>query len=338
MNIIEIDKTETFYHSLSTINYNTAKLDENLAVTIQNSYTWKDLAAFYIDFKNLLQNTSTFSQTYSALFFNTATLVESNSATWLKPINIFYPTLFPAEIPVDEIKKVIESWVEIRYPIFSDYISSTFTPPTYEDLSPKSINISYITPQQQFPKYTQGQKLIVNLHRWSYGSTVLESRYLSDKTICSTSDRTICAHCIERYYGYVHCSNGDFNCSGRSTSCSQCKTISCSYKTPPYVSRAIISPPPITSNSPQTLSNQIKSSIVSGVKEFFINKLTIFKDIRWPSLSTTLTPVLDSSNRNVYSQITANIEMAFVDRNESSNIISMLFEVENCEWVFRRYL
>jgi hypothetical protein len=341
MSFIEIDKTTTLYDSLPTINSNSLELDSAVVSLKSRIGKWRIMYDFFTDFRKILNENSTFSQNNSSIFIETATLVEANSSTWLKPISIFYPSIFPGSVPEEHVVSTVLSWVDNRFPIFTgeeDTISTT----DYRNLTPSDITITLSTPVPENPKYIEGQKLIVYVHRWMYGSNLLESHYLWDSTICKTRSQTICAQCTNRYYGYVYCSNGDFKCDGQSNSCQSCKSITCNYNTPPYYSYVFHPDINYISHSAATQSSQSigKVGIIkegSGsydVTSFF--KSTIDKIVKW--VGGTPSQVLDSTKQNVYGQIVANVEMSFLDRNENSSILAISFVLEDCKWKFYRFI
>lgn len=354
MNFIEIEKTDNIYNSLTASNENSFYLDKEIEIIYEKVSIWNELAKFFREFKSILSDSSSFSQAYSALFFDTSTLVESNSSTWLKPITVYYPALFSSDVTQNDILSTITSWVETRYPIFTSDWSEIELQDTYEDYTPTTADITYFTPNMQKPKYVEGQLLNVNVHRWRYGQSILISKYIADRTLCQTQSRTICMHCTERYYGYVYCSNGDFNCSGHGTSCQICKTIKCSYATPPYLPQVTILTDVTTQSQPATYNNVSISNttvspyisviattvgnILDSLKEYYIKKFnsTVTPTLR--ALGGALTPRLPSNNEQMYSQISANVDFSFVDRHEYPNILSMQFQVKDCKWNFIKYL
>lgn len=167
---------------------------------------WKPLLEYYAAHKNEFLSAYTTSVQNSAKWVSMVSLVKTNSAKWIEPITIFYPEIFYFPTSQDNLLTVTQ-WVTSNFPVLSGGI----------------------------PLYVENQQLIV--HNYSNNINVSYNPapvvyHVEDTTSCSTYDSYICAYCTTYFSGYVYCSNGDFNCDGQSTDCSQCKTVHCAYGYP----------------------------------------------------------------------------------------------------------
>jgi hypothetical protein len=320
-----IKTQDTIGNSLSSININYYNLElATLALKASAEKLWNPMLNYYLDFNKFLKETTSICQKNSSILISMATTVENNSAGWIKPITIFYPSLFPYNYPPDTIVASVSSWLISYLPVI-DPVKYIIDETTGNNIPvfPSSTN------------YIEGQTAIIYTHKWLYGNSISENSYINDVTLCSTQDKGICTYCIDRYYGYVYCSNGNFNCVGHSTSCQKCGTLHCYYQQPPYANYV----PPTT----YTWKTEVHSTVVpevvyvKGLKLFgmFITKIkqTIMRTVKWTT--RTLVPYAPlPSNQVTYGTISANVEMSFQDRYESQNITGLVFKVQNCNWVF----
>jgi len=323
-NIIALKNTESIGNTLSTVNNNYFNLELN-TLSIQNDIEkyWNPVINYYLDFQKFLKETTSIAQSYSSMFIGTSTTVEANSSSWIKPITIFFPSIFPDSIESDSIVDTLSSWIIEYFPetSFSEYDEIT-----------DSFN--------QVSNYVENQELIVYAHRWKYGSSISDNTLLIDYAFCQTSDKQVCVTCTNRYSGYVRCGNGDFNCSGQSNSCPQCKTLSCFYNSPPY--NVYVPPPTRTlravdhySNRPEIIRVPVYNK--KGKIKKYIKKV-ITKIIRWTTNEWTVVANPSPNAQNSYGSIRANVEMTFQDRSEEENIFSAVFKIKNCSWRFDRFL
>lgn len=325
-----IKSQDTIGNSLSSVNINYYNLELD-TLTVKNSadQLWTPMLEYYLSFNNFLKETTSVVQRNSSLLISTATTVESNSAGWIKPISIFYPSIFPNTYPVDSIVESISSWLVSYFPVIN---------PTTYVIDDTTGNTIEIPPTKT--NYVEDQIAIVYAHTWQYGTSIAENQFLLDSTLCSTANKSVCTYCVDRYFGYVYCSNGDFNCGGQAISCQKCGTLNCFYKTPPYN----LYIPPIT----YTLKTQDHySTVPTIVKDPVLNrkgiilkyiKKVVQRVVKWTT--RTLVPNIPTpSDKNAYGSIAANVEMTFQDRGESDTITAVVFRVKNCNWIFdKKYI
>jgi hypothetical protein len=320
-----IKPQDTIGNSLSSININYSNLElDTFIIQASADKYWTPMLEYYLNFNKFLKETTSICQRNSAILINTATLVENNSAGWIKPITIFYPSLFPSSYPADSIVESISAWLESYFPVIN---------PTTFVIDETTGNTITIPPKKT--NYVENQMAIVYAHTWKYGTSISENQFILDHTLCTTANKTICTQCTDRYYGYVYCSNGDFNCTGQSFSCQKCGTLNCFYKTPPYN----LFVPPITftwktedrySTVPTIVSDPVLNK--KGIILKYIKKV-IQRVVK--TTTRTLVPSGRTPNRqNAYGSIAANVEMTFQDRNESDTITAVVFKIKNCKWVF----
>jgi len=323
-NIISLKTTESIGNTLSTVNNNYFNLELD-TLSIQNDIEqyWNPVVNYYLDFQKLLKETTSIAQSYSSIFIGTSTTVEANSSSWIKPITIFFPSIFPNFIDSESILDTLSGWIVEYFPetSFSEYDEIT-----------NSFN--------QVSNYVENQELIVYAHRWKYGSSISENTLLTDYTLCTTSSKSVCVTCTNRYSGYVRCDNGDFNCNGQSNSCQQCETLNCFYASPPYNTYV---PPPIRTLRSVDHYSTIPERIVTPVynkkgKIIRYIKKVITKVIRWTTDEWAVTANPSPNGQNSYGSIRANVEMTFQDRNEEENIFAVVFKIKNCSWRFDKFL
>ena len=320
-----IKPQDTIGNSLSSVNINYFNLElDTLTIKASADKLWTPMLEYYNTFNKFLKETTSICQKSSALLVTTATTVENNSAGWIKPITIFYPSLFPSTYPANSVVSSLSSWLVSYFPVIDPvkYIIDTTTGETVEVLPTKT-------------NYIENQIAIVYAHSWQYGTSINENRLILDSAYCTTANKSVCTYCTDRYYGYVYCSNGDFNCGGQAVSCQQCGTLRCQYNTPPY---NLYIPP--TTYTWQTVDHYSPVPVI--VKDPVLNKKGIVlkyivkvvqRVIKW--ITRTLvanTPTVD--NQHAYGSIAANVEMTFQDRNESDTITAVVFRIKNCNWVF----
>jgi len=310
--IIYIQPTSSIGDSLSSINLNYETLDLlTKEVTQRANDYWTPVVNYYKDFKNTLKQITTISQTYSSTLLNVCTIVETNSAGWLKPITIFFPSIFNIDISKSDIVNSLQTWASNYFP--------------------------EITIKNGIPinNYVENQKLIVYAHRWAYGTYVNENQLLTDYTLCTTANKTITITCKNFYTGYVYCSNGDFDCKGSSATCSQSKNVTCFYDLPPYVrtqpqASLKLTAPSNVSTATRPTWTETAFNVISNFKRI------LYKTISWTPANTTTT--ITSNAQTAYGYIKANVEMFFQDRNEVDDLIAVVFSIKNCAWTFERFL
>lgn len=311
MNIYNINPENSIGNSVSSININYSNLEyKTLSVKSSAEKYWYPMFNYYQAFSKFLKEATTISQNYSASFINTSTIVETNSSAWIKPITIFYPSIIPDILQINSLIDILLEWTKTYFPEKSS--------------------------EEDKPNYVEGQTLIVYTHTWSYGSAISENAFLSDYTLCQTSDRQVCAHCIDYFSGYVWCNGPGLHCDGRTSSCQKCDTLRCFYSAPPYNSYV----PPSDWMYIDVIRTSLIPTLLIGVfRAPFIRFFpqSVFKVIRF--LTRTLVPRNPRpTNKSSYGSITANVEMTFQDRNELDKIKAAVFKIKNCEWVFDKLI
>jgi hypothetical protein len=311
--MIEIFQNETIGDSLSSVNINYLTV-ENCVTTIKNDIDlyWNPMLDYYKTFGPFLKETSTLIQAVSSKIFSVCTTVETNSAGWIKPISVFYPSIFPYSIDNETIVDTLSSWINENFPVQSN-----------------DNNLNYI----------ENQQIIVYSHVWQYGNSISENQSIRDRTFCQTQNKIVSITCTNYYSGYVSCDNGGFNCNGQSNSCQQTRTLECSYPSNPYSTSYILTPPLTQninnySNTPVVTKIPIKSRSGKIIK--FLKK-TLNKTVKYFSAlktGSTIQPL----GKTVEAYIGANIEMDFQDRYENEKISTLFFKVKNCIWVLDKYI
>jgi hypothetical protein len=206
-----INSSTTIGDSLSSININYLNLETDFFVEkLSADNLWSVMSNYYQTYSPFLKGALTMAQKTSAVVLNTCTVVENNSAGWVKPITIFYPSLFPSSTQPSTILSTLSSWVNSYFPT-TDVTTNT-------------------------PNYIENQIAVIYAHSWQYGLSINENQYLRDSTACSTANKRVCAYCKDVYYGGTWCGTNSWaDCGGRASTCQNCQDLTCYYKTGPYV-------------------------------------------------------------------------------------------------------
>jgi len=149
--------------------------------------------------------------------------------------------------------------------------------------------------------FIEGQQCIVYSHTWCYGSQINSIKTISDYLVCGTSDINAGISCTTVYSGVVYdCEQykNGFKCNNQKSLCSKAATQACKY-TLPYLTN---------NNTP--FGNFTSKNAAS-------------------TISTTIDMQIDSKSGNTY---------GFQDRYEGQNIIAIAFKVQNCCWVFDKFI
>jgi hypothetical protein len=225
-NYIIINNNETIGDSLSSVNLNYLNLElDTLSVMTSSTNYWSKLYDYCTTFSYFIKSASDFFNQISPYISNAASLVERNSSNWIKPITIFYPSLFPSNSSNVEIQNVLLNWIQTTFPVF----------PTQEllftDLN--TGNTEYI--KKQSPAYLEGQKLIVYAYTWTSTPEVVSIQNLQDYTQCETETKSAYLECSSRWYGGTYCGTGTWaDCGGAQTTCNKEVNVTCEYNSPPY--------------------------------------------------------------------------------------------------------
>lgn len=172
---------------------------------------------------------------YSLQWLDFSTTTQSYSAKWLQPFTVFYPILFQEPFTDDNIDQV-NNWVRKFFPIKN---------------ADGTLN------------YIEHQKLIVNCYTYNvmtpeYFPIITEPKSWST---CATQSGNINLHCQSLGTGgWVHCSNGTFNCN-ETIDCYPTYHVDCWFSSP-YLNvdgSVITTDEPILSR--QTVKGQIQANL-----------------------------------------------------------------------------
>jgi hypothetical protein len=281
--------------SLKIINANYEILDEwTQAISLSASNYWQPLSDLYNFRKNEWNQSISLVTQNSAAWIDMSTLVESNSAKWVKPLVIYYPGLFSAEQNqgASSILSSVSEWLNKNYPVTTEY--------------------------REKPFYIQDQTAIVYNYFYYNEKNISVREHLLDQTLCSTEDGYIKVTCATNYIGYVFCSNGDFQCTGRSSYCMKEQDVECYYNGRPigpynifdgFIEKSVPQPP-IVSTDPDTGDTKI-----TAVPDKIIS-------------------ISGEDSQYAYSTIEAYINVSYTDRRESTTINAIKFKVKDCKWVY----
>lgn len=217
--------SDTIGDSLSSVNNNYLNLDEEItALNAVMNTQWEVMKNYYLEYSPFIKGAVNTANSFSPNLINATTVIQKNSAGWLKPVVVFYPTIFSSDLSNDTILTTLSSWVSQNFPVIPA--------PTYV-VDPTTGVLNTIYPTQ--PSYVQGQELIVYAHSWISNYDISINTLLQDQTTCITSSEKICATCKICYYGGTYCGTDTWlDCGGNCTSCSKCLQLNCNYDDPPY--------------------------------------------------------------------------------------------------------
>lgn len=242
----KILSSDSIGNSLSAINQNYTNLEQQtLIITASANNLWSFVQDYYINVVPIIKNAISSVNNLQANVTSTVTTVQNNSAGWLTPITVFYPTIFPSASSNLAMVQTVSAWANQNFPIYSSASTN--------------------------PNFVEDQQLIVYSHVWSYSnSSISENVILTDSTQCATQGENICGTCNIEYSGGTYYGYGSwFSCDGYKTSCSVCDTLKCSFNSPPYVN--------ITNNSIAVDGGSINISEATGFIQANVNMS--FQDI-----------------------------------------------------------
>lgn len=299
-NTILIDKNETIGDSLSSINLNFLNLEkETLSISYSAQNYWNKVYEYYVTFGSYIKEITTLYQNVSAQLSNNATLVERNSAAWIKPITIFYPSIFDTQKTNTEIQDILLKWVKNNFPVFpTDQV-------LYTNLN--TGNVEFI--KNKNPAYVENQKLIVYTYTWFSTPEVLDIQNLSDYTTCSTQDAEAYLECSSRWYGGTYCGTNTWVPCDSQTEfvCYKPFKLSCNFTSPPYE------------------DNQTFSKTIDFRKNILFFSRIANRNYRDVAVQ----------RKTSKSFIRASIETYHVDRYEDS-VKALVFTIKDCNWVYER--
>jgi len=223
--------SETIGDSLSSVNQNYFSLEkQTLNLKLTSDAMWTPMLNYYVQFGDTIKDAIKTINSVAPNIFSATTLVQNNSAGWVKPISVFYPTIFWIEISPKTILNTVSAWVQQNFPVIPDpsFVLNENTGAVETIISSK-------------PTYVENQELIVYTHMYNIKDTISETRVLTDSTTCKTHSEIICATCRTCWYGGTYCGYNTWNdCGGNCSDCSQCKQLECFYAAPPYIPGARI--------------------------------------------------------------------------------------------------
>ena len=207
---INILTNDSIGDSLSSVNLNYFNVElDTLTIKASSDSLWTPMFNYFVKYGDFLKETSTIAIQYSAFIVDATTQVQNNSASWCKPISIFYPSIFPASSAVNDISDVLTSWVNTYFPIT---LSGT-----------------------NIPNYVENQIAVIYSHTWQLGPSMDETQILQDYTVCYTQPKSVCATCVDHYSGGQWCGTDTWTpCAGTSNYTS-CGTADCGFSNPPYI-------------------------------------------------------------------------------------------------------
>jgi len=207
-NINFINPASPIGDTLPDINETYLNLELN-AIDLKNQVEqiWDPMVYYYLNAKELFFGTSAYTTILTDLQKAT-TLVETNSAFWLKPITFIYPTLFSQT--ETKIQDLLLVWLAENFPVVTEGVDK--------------------------PNYVEGQKAMVFANRYTYGENINTSNVATDTTLCITKDEAVCAGCRTYLTGHTYCgSNSEFVCSDEYFCNTNCKAMKCDFSNPPYI-------------------------------------------------------------------------------------------------------
>jgi hypothetical protein len=233
-----IESTEQIADTIDAINNNYYTL-QLWASAIQQEYDirWQPIINYYNQYAASLTDTFSLAQTLSSDWDNFQTIVESNSAKWLQPFTIFYPTLILNNVTDDTITTIID-WLRQYFPIKNN---------------DNTLN------------YVEGQILIVNCYTYSYSDTINIKDEPYSYAKCNTTSGTIYAKCQTKISGApIHCGSGAVYTCDLTLVTNPSKHVDCWFSSP-YLYDIGSYGSPITdtdfSTSKQNVKGQIKTNI-----------------------------------------------------------------------------
>jgi hypothetical protein len=208
--IVSILSSDSIVDTLDAINTNYSMLHLGVS-TIEMSYN-KKLQPI-IDFYNLYasglhESLTLYTESYNK-WSQYVTTVQGNSAKWLQPFSIYYPTLIQDPFTDDDIN-TINNWIRKYFPIKN-----------------KDGTLNYV----------EGQKFLVNCFTYDYVSPDgFSNGILTDSPYsyceCNTYSGGVYLHCQTLIGGgWVACSNATYYCN-KTIDCYPSQNVDCWYTTP----------------------------------------------------------------------------------------------------------
>ena len=243
--ILPISPLTNISDSVSTLNdYNSVLYSS--ATAVENSF-YKNtsiVVEYFNENSKLLFDSIRNFEINSEKWRDFYTIVNTNSAKWLKPMTIFYPK--PIQQPFrDEDLQIILNWIKKFYPVRS--------------VQDESLN------------YIENQKFIISCYLYEYADTVniLDQPYAYTK--CMTRSGLVSLHCQTVITGgWIQCHQGSYNCQN-TINCYPSLNVDCWYETP-YIK---IDGTPINNNDPVSVKQVVRSQIQSNLIMNYVDRREI---------------------------------------------------------------
>jgi hypothetical protein len=169
------------------------------------------------------------------------TTVQQNSALWLLPMSVFYPTLMEHPLTPTKID-IVGNWLKKYFPIKND-IDNTLN-------------------------FVERQRFIVSCYTYQYASKIqiLDQPY--SYCNCSTRSGVIALHCQTKITGgWVNCNQGSYNCS-HTLNCYPTRNVDCWYESPYLKSDGT----PIRATDPVSVKQVTQSKIQANINMEFVDR------------------------------------------------------------------
>ena len=205
--MINLKPDDYIGNSLSSININFNELEYWTSNILLSSEKYYDpLVNFYKNYGDFWKSSINFSQSINAAerLTSFSTLVKTNSAKFINPISIIYPSVIKYNINnlQQNINNVI-NWFKLKYPV--------------ENSTSKTVN---------FPENSVAYLYVMFYNEVErINGNIKVQKFVG----CSTNDVSVNIRCNVKYQGNVSCGASSNVCGAIETVCSDVKNASCSY-------------------------------------------------------------------------------------------------------------
>lgn len=270
---------------------------------------------------------------YNTLDTWTQNILLSAETLWQPLVDLFYGHKIDWENSLSLVQQYSAAWVSVSTTVETNsafWIKplSIFYPEIYSIDTPLNDisttmetwlnqNFPVLSQDGVRPNYIENQEAFVYVYSYIIRNTVKETETLRDSTVCKTQDGTVYATCKTEFSGKAFCSNGDLTCTGQSVSCNKKQYVECYYNSPPEG-------PYITSDGYRTVS--VPQEPIQVVDEDGNVSYTAAPDL--------VTQVYGTDNTSGLSYISANVNVYFQNRSESTRINFFKYVVKDCKWYF----
>jgi len=240
--VMEISPSEIIGASIENIN----KFNSNLfqtATAIEDVYVkeLQPIVEYYEKNKETLYEAIDIIANRSYMWDDFYTTVQQNSARWILPMTVFYPSLIQAPITPSKVNVVLD-WLKKYFPIRND-IDNTLN-------------------------FLEKQKFIVSCYTYEYVSqiNILDQPY--SYCNCATQTGIIALHCKTRITGgWINCNQGSYNCN-HTINCYPTKNVDCWYESPYLKGDGS----PIRATDPVSSKQVVISKIQANVKMNYVDR------------------------------------------------------------------